>query len=347
MKFVFIIQGEGRGHLSQAARLKDILESRGHTVEAAYMGMSPQRPVSGYARELFGDKLNYFRSPNFIRKSNRKGILLGKSLSNNIIHFIPYLRSLVFLIREIRNKKPEAVINFYDLLGGLAFYFSKSDASFYAVSHHFLFEHPAFPHPPEFKFQKRLLVWHNRLTSLKAAKRLALSFDKQENFNSTLVMPPLIRKELRDVEPGREDFVLVYLLNEGLSIDLLPLFHENSKLEFRLYMQEGINPGIFPANVQLFPPGDDFARQLPKCRAVICSSGFETLCEAAFLNKAVFLIPSENHYEQYGNLLDALRAGIAQEHLTFEEDQLFRPDRKNFRDWCEKAEKMFAEALEA
>ena len=40
----FIVQGEGRGHLSQALALKEMLENHGHQVERIYTGcMEPDR----------------------------------------------------------------------------------------------------------------------------------------------------------------------------------------------------------------------------------------------------------------------------------------------------------------
>ena len=40
MKFLFIVQGEGRGHLTQAITLEDMLQRNGHEVVEVLVGKS-------------------------------------------------------------------------------------------------------------------------------------------------------------------------------------------------------------------------------------------------------------------------------------------------------------------
>jgi len=344
--FLFIIQGEGRGHLTQAIRLKNILEQNGHNIISVCYGYSPQRKIPEHIYEVFSKKVVLFRSPNFIRTRNRKGIHLLRSLLYNVLRSFSYIHSVNVLRNLINSEKPDLVINFYDMLGGLAFYFSKRDAVYYCISHHFIFESPRFKAPEGFLMQKILFRYHNHLVALKSEKRLALSFDYQPSFGKTIVLPPLIRSELLVGDHKFQDHVLVYLLNEGLSIDLLPVFDKYRKIKFIVFMQSGIDPGVFPENVRLHEPGkDDFTRQLLICSAVISTAGFETVCEAAFLGKPVFLVPSENHYEQYGNFEDARRTGIALSYLSFNPDYISPRESNDFSEWCMKAEKLFLETL--
>ena len=41
MKILFIIQGEGRGHLTQALSLRQMLQTEGHEVVGAMVGKNP------------------------------------------------------------------------------------------------------------------------------------------------------------------------------------------------------------------------------------------------------------------------------------------------------------------
>jgi UDP:flavonoid glycosyltransferase YjiC (YdhE family) len=41
MKVLFVIQGEGRGHLTQALSLKQMLHNEGHEVVGVLVGKSP------------------------------------------------------------------------------------------------------------------------------------------------------------------------------------------------------------------------------------------------------------------------------------------------------------------
>jgi uncharacterized protein (TIGR00661 family) len=332
------------GHSTQAIRLYDILKKTGHELVSVYFGVSPQRETPSQIKDIFNDKLSYFRSPNFIRTRNRKGINISESFAYNILRAHLYIKSILYLRRRMKEDRPDIIVNFYDLLGGIAYYFSSSQAVFFSISHHFLFESPDFVRPKGFYLQKRLLVLHNRICGLSAEKRIALSFRPMSNFANTRVCPPLLRKDIVRAKPKKANFVLVYLLNEGLSADLLPFFREYNEIQFKVFMQPGMSPNMFPGNVILSPlDHNEFKEALMNSSAVIASAGFETVCEAAYLEKLVFLIPSENHYEQHGNMEDAMHSGIALSYTSFHPDQLKPVQRQEFISWCNRAEKIFPE----
>lgn len=48
MKFLFIVQGEGRGHLTQAITLEEILRRNGHEVVEVLVGKSSSRRLPGF-----------------------------------------------------------------------------------------------------------------------------------------------------------------------------------------------------------------------------------------------------------------------------------------------------------
>ncbi|MFW5820168.1 MAG: glycosyltransferase family protein [Bacteroidota bacterium] len=346
LKYLFIIQGEGRGHLTQAICLKEILEARGHSIDTVLFGVNSQRPFPEYLLDEFSQDIYFFRSPNFVFTRNRKGIRLAGSLWYNLVRFPVYLKSIWKIRKVINQKRPDVVINFYDMLGGLAYYFSNQRAVLYAIGHHFLFEHPDFPLPEGFFIQKKLLILHNRITALKAKTRIALSFKAQFPFKNTQILPPLIRGEIRNAKSKDENFILVYLLNEGLVADLWSLFCENSDVSFILFYKSEQMKLKFPDNVKIKELNyRDFADYLRRCKGVICSAGFETVCEAAYLGKPVFLIPSENHFEQHGNLYDAKDAGIAQSHDSFESKNLRGGKNEAFRLWCKKGDNLLNDLL--
>ena len=47
MKFLFIVQGEGRGHFTQAITLEDMLLRNGHQVVEGLVGKSSSRTLPG------------------------------------------------------------------------------------------------------------------------------------------------------------------------------------------------------------------------------------------------------------------------------------------------------------
>jgi UDP-N-acetylglucosamine:LPS N-acetylglucosamine transferase len=50
---LFIVQGEGKGHMSQALALKEYLDEAGHKVEAVLLGTGKPHEVPDYFRKVF------------------------------------------------------------------------------------------------------------------------------------------------------------------------------------------------------------------------------------------------------------------------------------------------------
>ena len=51
MKAIFVVQGEGRGHLTQALALKRIFEREGHQVVEVLVGKSKAREIPKFFSE--------------------------------------------------------------------------------------------------------------------------------------------------------------------------------------------------------------------------------------------------------------------------------------------------------
>lgn len=54
MKVLFIVQGEGRGHLTQAITLEEILRRNGHEVVEVLVGKSNTRRLPGFFNQHTG-----------------------------------------------------------------------------------------------------------------------------------------------------------------------------------------------------------------------------------------------------------------------------------------------------
>ncbi|MDC7223364.1 MAG: glycosyltransferase family protein [Spirochaetales bacterium] len=92
---------------------------------------------------------------------------------------------------------------------------------------------------------------------------------------------PIIRKEIREKSPAREDFYLVY-----------------TKKDSREKMMQHL--ADFPEeNFDIYPrKTGDFADALSRCKGVIAPAGHQLLSEALFLGKPVLAFPQKNQYEQ-------------------------------------------------
>lgn len=338
MNYLFIIQGEGRGHISQAIALKEKIEAEGNIVKKVWIGTSPQRSKAHYAEEVFGDKLAFFRSPNFIKTRDRKGIRPGLSIVYNLLIFPVYFRSIFILSREIRKIEYDRVINFYDMTGGLAAFFSPSNKTIISISHHFFLTSQNFKFPQGYFFSILFLKLHNYFCALRATEIWALSFDKAfaESEERIKIIPPILRKDIFNLKVRDDGFVLVYLLNSGLIHSISSLAEKHPGIEFKVFIDEAVNESNLFKNIKHFGLHPElFLTELSNCHCLITTAGFESQCEAAYLGKTVYTLPSKNHFEQTCNAIDGERSGISQSIREFNpEIQNDLSQKDIFKKWC-------------
>ena len=65
MRFLFLIQGEGRGHLTQALSFAEILRAEGHELTGVVVGKSPRRNLPEFFIQKIGVEVTSVESPNF------------------------------------------------------------------------------------------------------------------------------------------------------------------------------------------------------------------------------------------------------------------------------------------
>ena len=74
MRYLFIVQGEGRGHMTQAISLSEILRKAGHEVCHVVIGKSPRRTVPDFFYKKINAEIEELESPNFITDKDQKSV---------------------------------------------------------------------------------------------------------------------------------------------------------------------------------------------------------------------------------------------------------------------------------
>ena len=72
MKVLFIIQGEGRGHLTQAMTMERLLMSHGHEVVGMLVGKSESRKLPAFFTDNVHAPISYFETINFVTASSTR-----------------------------------------------------------------------------------------------------------------------------------------------------------------------------------------------------------------------------------------------------------------------------------
>ncbi len=312
---VFIIQGEGRGHLTQALSLKQILDKEGIVLKAVLIGKSSARNIPDFFVKKIDAPLELFESPNFVMDKKFRGIDLGQTIQFNLRKIRGYRSSLKHIESAIRNYNPDQVINFFEPLTG--YLYGKKSASLpplICIAHQYIFLHPEYKFPASDRFQARMLRFFTRLTSRGSKIRLALSLYPVPDLpeKNIIVIPPLLRSEIAAQEIKNEDFILLYLLNEGLIEDVIRWHEKHPQVSLHCFtdkkdMEEQWN---YSTGLTFHALSDTlFLNMMARCKGLVATAGFESIGEAMFLGKPVLMMPVPGHFEQFCNSRDAASAG--------------------------------------
>ncbi len=355
-KYIIIVQGEGRGHLTQALAVEELLIKSGHHVSAVLVGKSSRRQVPAFFYQRIQSPVHHFESPNFWFDRRKRSVNIFLTLFYNLIRCRTFFKSVRWMHRIVQEHRPDIILNFYDLVAGLYSGWYRPSQPFICVGHHYWMGHPDFNFPRGYCINRCLLQVNNKITSWRAHRRLALSFFPVADSlpQKIEVVPPLLRQHLFKLKPVRENFVLVYLLNHGYAEDVIRWHQLNSELEIHCFWdKKNVEPVYSPHPGLTFHALNDalFLDLMSRCKIYVSTAGFESVCEAFYLAKPVILIPTSGHFEQKCNAWDAVRAGVGIYRTGFDfliQDEvlaLHESKHNSFVHWVAQSEKLFLEKI--
>lgn len=356
MRFLFIVQGEGRGHLTQALSLAAMLRRHGHEITGVLVGRSPQRVLPDFFRARIGAPVVEFEAPRFaFDRSNRSVSMLRTLLGNLRPGSLARFRRSARLIREqIAVQHPDRIVNFYELLSSLTVRLYGIRIPMTGIAHQFLLGHRAYPYARNTGVEGFLLRLHARMTACGCAQLLGLSFRPMDDdtHRHIRVVPPLLRRDALSGSVSDEGFVLGYMVNNGFAAELRQWCAGHPQWSVHLFWDRFGAPQTLPAEGGLvFHRLDDaeFLDRMHRCRGYVTTAGFESVCEAMYLGKPMMLIPA--HIEQRINAADAAAAGAGIVAGRFDLGRFTdylghrHPPVAGFREWVDSAEERFIRLL--
>ncbi|MCP4459004.1 MAG: glycosyltransferase [Cytophagales bacterium] len=353
MRFFFIVQGEGRGHMTQAMALSTMLRSNGHQICRVVVGESNRRIIPKFFFEGIGAPVAQVASPNFITDSENRSVKLWSSIIMAFSNLGEYRRSIRTIHRYVKEDQPDVIINFYDFVGGIYNKLKSPSSNFICIAHQYLAGHSSFEYAKGGVFDKVTFRLGNWLTSLGADKRLALSFQEYSD-EKMKVVPPLLRKDVQELNMTNEGHLLIYLLNYGYAREIDKFHQDNPEIVLHCFWDKPDTATELKVDATLTYhqlDGEKFLRRLSSCHGYVTTAGFESVCEAMYLNKPVMIVPVQGHYEQACNALDATIAGAGVSVESFDLSIFLdylpnhKTDHGKFKDWCEKADHLFLKNL--
>ncbi len=317
LRVVFTVQGEGRGHLSQALALKELLEEGGHAVVGLLVGRSETREIPPYFADRMGLEPEYFPSPTTVPGPDRRGVSISLTTTYNLRRLPTFLGARARIRARVAALAPDLVVNFYDALAGMSLpglSLEGRRVPLVAVGHQYLLGHPGAPRPPFRPLQLTTFRLLNRLSAPPSARRLALSFRELPDGprRATAVIPPLLRRQVLEMTPEAGDHILVYVLNDGYG-DLITRWHATRPevVIHGFWDRKGApEEEVVRPNLVFHRLSDTrFLEKMGRCRGFVGTAGFESVAEALWLGKPVMVVPTGNQVEQAWNAREAEAAG--------------------------------------
>lgn len=341
--------------MTQAIAVKEILEKAGHRVTTVVLGVGPHRQAAPFFASAMKMPITKILTPDFAFKNNRK-VNMPASLAAIARRVPAYARSLRTLRALVREHQPDVILNFFEPMTGVYALTTRKRPPVISIGHQFMFEHPAYVRAPGRRLQQFGMKWYIRLVGSRST-RFALSLYEAPDLpeKNIIVAPPLLRRQLFDLQPNPEGrFVLVYLLNHGYAEQIIEWHKRNPGTALHCFYDKPDAPPEFRYDDSLTfhrLDGEKFLRLMGECKYVACTAGFESLAEAAWLGKPLFLVPVENHIEQNINAIDAIRMGIGVADTSFNLDRLAElPDRLDnaaYRAWLDRAGSLLLRTLDS
>ncbi|MCU0434380.1 MAG: glycosyl transferase [Bacteroidia bacterium] len=349
MRVFFLIQGEGRGHLTQALAMQELLRGKGIEVCGAVVGSNKHREVPEFFKQRMSPvNVTLLPSPNFVKWKNR-GINLSGTAWQTITHLRRYRRSVKLLDTLIKSTQPDLIINFYEPLSALWKFIYRGKVPVVSIAHQYIMLHKRFTHPKGHWLDRQVLNGYTKFTAFRSSALLGLSFYPMSDDASKKLytVPPLLRPEVMNQHPSRGNHFLVYMVNAGYLPDVVKWHEHHKGLEFHVFTdrRQEQETEMIHENLYVHKLSDvKFLRYMSTCSGLITTAGFESVCEAMYLGKPVFMIPVEYHFEQFCNSRDAHKAGAGIYSTKYDIDRFMKwlPSYTSrsgeFKEWASQAD---------
>jgi uncharacterized protein (TIGR00661 family) len=356
MNYLFIVQGEGRGHLTQALALAAVLRRHGHEVTGAMVGKNPNRTLPPFFIDKIGCPVTTFDSPSFdYGKAGKRGNMAKTLFVNTTpIKLERWRKSIQTIVGGIEESAPDVVVNFYEMLLGVSSLLHRLRVPVVSIGHQFLVDHPDYKHRSRSDQGQFALRLNNMLCSLGTTKTLALSFYPMKDFyrDRLAVVPPLLRSELSGLKVRDEGYILGYVLNPAYADEVREWHARHPEVKLHLFWDKpGAPPTLEMAPGLTFHRIDDglFLELMAGCSGYATTAGFESVCEAMWMGKPALLVPA--HIEQEINAQDAAGIGAGVVAGDFDLSLLldfiprYEADTDAFRTWVNQGEELFVRHL--
>jgi uncharacterized protein (TIGR00661 family) len=326
-----------------------MLRAEGIEVCCVVVGTSSQRALPSFFLDHFQVPVVPLLSPNFVQDRRQKSVRIGASVWKNTLNLSAFLKSLRIIHKLIRFHQPGLVINFYEPLMGIFQMVRGSKLRMISIAHQYIYLHPDFRFPYGSNWEKWMLIQYTRLTAMGSNRILAISIYPmpEEDRRGLQTVPPILRPAVFRIALAQQQFILVYILNEGYMEEIIAWHRIHPEVKLHCFTDSKTVRETYSGKWQwdeqlCFHSLDDqkFLEMLASCSAVATTAGFETVCEAHYLGKPILMVPVSGHLEQQCNARDASNYGVGRYAGHFALDKLLNfnvTDNTHYREWVDRS----------
>lgn len=275
MKILYAIQGTGNGHITCAREVLPLLMKRAEVdilVSGTQVDVDLPYPVK--------------------YRLNGMSFIFGKK--GGIDYLETYKKSRIKqLFREIKAlpvQEYDLVISDFEPVSAWACYLRNRTCI--GFSHQAAVVSKKAPRPAKSDLLGKAVLKHYAPVTHRYGFHY-LPYDKD-------IYTPIIRSEIRQLDPSEDGHYTVYLPSYGDKkiLKMLSCFPDRKWQVFSKHSKEAYIAGSVS-----FQPVDHerFIRSLEGCNGIICNAGFQTPAEALFLHKKLIVVPMKGQYEQQCN----------------------------------------------
>lgn len=287
MKIIYGVAGEGLGHAFRSKLVIEYLLSKKHDVKV----IASNRAYT-FLHEEFGDIVQEVEGL-YIKYRNNKVCNIETGLMN-----IKNIFSLNKSRKKVKNLfldfEPNYVICDFEIFTSI--FSRKLNIPLISVDNQHMITNT------KINFKKRdFLWWFNSWTIVKSYRIKAIKylvttfFNAPIKKNNTVLVSPIIRKEIYEMKPKKGDFILVYQTSK--SYKKLIKILASTGLKFHVYGVDEVDtePDI------VFRERNNWFEDLANCNFVIANGGFGLMGESLLLKKPILSVPVKKQFEQLLN----------------------------------------------
>lgn len=293
-RIMYGVMGDARGHVSRALTIAQ--EMPGHEFVFVGGGRVHDLAAQGYHVEDIPMASTFY-------KKNRVDVV---ATAANALRVFVRRNDYIKRVRElIVSFDPDLIVSDYEYFTPLA---ALREGRFcVSLDHQHVLTHCLYEPPSEERWGRFLAGGSIRTLYSNCQGFMIISFFQPppRNPETTWVLPPLIRRMVREQTPTEGDHVLVYQTSPTFQ-RLFPIL-ERLESRFLIY-----GFGNKPSRKNLVFKGfseTGFLQDLAACRYAITNGGHNVISEALYMGKPVVSFPIANAYEQFINAVFLARLG--------------------------------------